>query len=371
MNLMGALVFILAAVLWYLYHKLFTVVYVNALAGIIREIVICIALSIVILALICQAFGIDPASKKSGADQPSTSAQVSNNGQNSSTTQGQNGGRAPEAGQNAPAEVNLPVADFYGDFRNSSILDGSIFQTHLTIEPNGPSNDELHILADSHAVGIFDYHTLDMTIPMPEGDTFTCHDDLNGVTLTITLHPEDHSLEVTQQPAFPRFGTPYAGLYIDNMIARSRFEFDDAVSLIESAWELREDLAIEDGTIIETAMGTSYVYYDDECAYILGDNGVEYCCSPTDNNSSAFITLAKNDAMYEPQNYYAKIVGYNPNGEYCGAIQAYLTTMLNDSFGIYSETGYLSITQGEGCLYVVEYGTFISPDIVFTGTYYR
>lgn len=55
---MGLLALILTAVLMYLYHKLFTVVYVNALAGILREIVVCFVLSVVILGMVSHALGI-------------------------------------------------------------------------------------------------------------------------------------------------------------------------------------------------------------------------------------------------------------------------------------------------------------------------
>lgn len=362
MNITGLLVLILAAVLWYLYHKLFTVVYTNALAGILREVVICLVLSVVILTVVFNALGIEVNSKKKETNQPSAQEQ---------TDPIRDFLPWSASSQEPPVQQELPVADFYGDFVNTSLLDGNIFQTWLTIEQSGSSNDELHILGSSYAMGIFDSYVLDMTIPVPEGNTFTCYDELNGVTLTITLHPEDHSLEVMQQPAISRFGTPYTGSYIDKLTYRSRPEFDTAALRIELAWNLKQELAIEDGTIIETANGASYVYYDEECAYILSNNSVEYRCNATESNGSASITMARNDAMYEPQNYYAKISGYNSNGTLCGTIQGYLTTMLNDSFGIYSETGYLSITQGEGCFYVVEYGTFISPDIVFTGTHYR
>ena len=58
LSYMGLLALILTAVLMYLYHKLFTVVYVNALAGILREIVVCFVLSVVILGMVSHVLGI-------------------------------------------------------------------------------------------------------------------------------------------------------------------------------------------------------------------------------------------------------------------------------------------------------------------------
>lgn len=55
---MGIFVLILTAVLWYLYHKLFAVVYVNALSGIIRELAICFVLSLVIIATLMNILGL-------------------------------------------------------------------------------------------------------------------------------------------------------------------------------------------------------------------------------------------------------------------------------------------------------------------------
>lgn len=55
---MVVLVLILTAVLWYLYHRIFTVIYVSALNGIIRELVVCFILSAVIVTTLMQILGL-------------------------------------------------------------------------------------------------------------------------------------------------------------------------------------------------------------------------------------------------------------------------------------------------------------------------
>lgn len=66
----GILALVLTAVLMYLYHKFFTVVYVNALAGILREIVVCFVLAVIILGTIFKLLGIELDSKDSEAAKP-------------------------------------------------------------------------------------------------------------------------------------------------------------------------------------------------------------------------------------------------------------------------------------------------------------
>ena len=74
--MVGILVLILTGVLMYLYHKFFTVVYVNALSGIIREIVVCLILSALILSAVFKLFGIELDSKGTEAYNPSAQVQT-------------------------------------------------------------------------------------------------------------------------------------------------------------------------------------------------------------------------------------------------------------------------------------------------------
>ena len=67
----GILVLILTGVLMYLYHKFFTVIYVNALAGILREIVVCFVLAVIILGTIYKLLGIELNSSGSEVVKPS------------------------------------------------------------------------------------------------------------------------------------------------------------------------------------------------------------------------------------------------------------------------------------------------------------
>ena len=337
MKLLGILALILTVVLWYLYHKCFTVVYTNALAGIIREIAVCFVLSVVIVGTICSVLGIDPKSNRTEADESSLSTQGQHNWQEASVT------------QERPITQELPIMGFYGDFYNIAVLNGSIFNVTLSMEE---SESFLHILGRSYAMGLAWEQNIDVIIPMPEGNSFVCNDELNGISLTITLHPEDHSLEIVQQPTNTNFGTPYTGSYIDRLTSVSMSpELNGAMDAIDTAWWSVKDLVIKS----EPTPEGDYDYYGSMNSYILEGNGVKYRCDSTENGGSISITLVRNEAHSARQCFYASIYAYDFNGELSRIIEGYLTTMADDSLGLYSDSGYLGITLKEGYIEVVEY----------------
>lgn len=105
------------------------------------------------------------------------------------------------------------IESFYGNFYNMAYLQDSVFDTVLTIGDSESFSGGLHIFGYS-AAGPFNYlQTFDVDIPMPEGDTFSFYEKVSEIGLTITLHPEDHTLEIVQQPKDDM--TPYTGSYVD------------------------------------------------------------------------------------------------------------------------------------------------------------
>lgn len=201
------LVLVLTAVLLYLYHKVFTVVYVNALAGIIREIAVCFVLALVILSIVFNALGIETSSKDTKTDQPPTQGQT-----NSSLEQ-------PGSTRNSFLEQGLsqepPVKGFYGRFYNTALLNNGAFDSFIIIGDSKWSPNSINIFGVATAPGLNFVQNLDIDIPMPEGNIFTFQADELMSTLTITLHPENYTLEITQEPMNPEIEAAYTGSYVD------------------------------------------------------------------------------------------------------------------------------------------------------------
>ena len=179
----GIFVLVLTGVLMYLYHKCFTVVYVDALAGIVREIAVCFVLSVVIVGIIGSVLGLDFDSKESKGDKSSSQ--------------------------------ELLVKDFYGNFYNTALLHNGVFDTFLMIGDSEESRGDLHIFGHASAITANYFQSFDIDIPMPTGNTFTCQSEVYQIALTITLHPEDHTLEIVQEPITSNGLTPFTGSYVD------------------------------------------------------------------------------------------------------------------------------------------------------------
>lgn len=199
------LVLVLTAVLLYLYHKIFTVVYVNALAGIIREIAVCFVLALVICSIIFNALGITADSKDAKTNQPSSN-------------------QPPVQEQTSPvrdlfpwqeSSQEPPIKSFYGSFNSTSLLNNGIFDVSLIIGDSKWTPDGINIFGVATAPGFNFVQNLDIDIPMPEGNTFTFQADEIASTLTITLHPEEHTLEITQEPMNSEVEAAYTGSYVD------------------------------------------------------------------------------------------------------------------------------------------------------------
>ena len=208
MNLMGILILALTAALWYLYHKLFNVVYVNALAGIAKEIAACFFLSVIILTVVSNALGIKAKPKDKTTDQPPSQAQTDPSPEQINPI------RNLLPGQGSSQEP--PVKSFYGNFNSTSLLNNGIYDVLLTIGDSEWSQDGLSVFGFATAPGLNFVQTFNAEIPMPEGNSFTFAADEIGSTLTITLHPEDHTLEIVQEPTIPNLETPYTGSYVDS-----------------------------------------------------------------------------------------------------------------------------------------------------------
>lgn len=56
---MGILMFILAAVLWVAYHKIFKVVYFDAASALLKEVVVCLVIAYLIIHVIAGKLGIE------------------------------------------------------------------------------------------------------------------------------------------------------------------------------------------------------------------------------------------------------------------------------------------------------------------------
>ena len=162
------LVLVIAVALWILYHKVFHVVYFNAIQGLFREAVICIIIAGIIV------FGI-----------------------------------SGKIGDTLHPKEELP---YLGIFHNLEYLNGSGFDTMLTISEDEKSG-ELLIKGYSTPVNINYVQSFEISISRPEGDSFTCDTGSYG-TLSITFDSKENTLTVTQEVPDISIPAPYTGTYV-------------------------------------------------------------------------------------------------------------------------------------------------------------
>lgn len=164
-------VVVLAIIFWVLYHKIFHVIYFDAIGGLFREGAVCIILALLIVSGISGVAGniFHPAKTKS--------------------------------------------LDYLGVYWNDALLEGSGRDTSISIEPDEENKDYLRIegLTLSY-IGEPDIY-FSSYIPVPEENPFTCTDDTSGVTLTISINEKDSTLDITQKPGDSGI---YAGHYLNN-----------------------------------------------------------------------------------------------------------------------------------------------------------
>lgn len=192
------LVLVVTFILWRTYHKLFQVVYVNAAVGILREIVVCFVLACLIVSGVFSALG-----SIFHLDKSKNSSTDSSNGVSIFNT------------HNAQEEADIIRGNFY----NTAFLDGAegnLFDTWLCFGESETISDGIKISGYAYAEGFNYQQCFVVDIPRPDGNTFTCHDELLAGTLTITFHPEDLTLDVVQEPLGSDIPTPYEGSYVDD-----------------------------------------------------------------------------------------------------------------------------------------------------------
>ncbi len=164
------LVLVIAVALWILYHKVFHVVYFNAIQGLFREAVICIIIAGIIV------FGI-----------------------------------SGKIGDTLHPKEDPP--DFLGTFYNLAYFDGNGFETTLTIQENEEDENELSVSGFAVQTNDTYAQNFDIRIPIPDGNTFTCYDEWHDSTLTISFNPDEQTLDVVQETTDPDTPTPYTGKY--------------------------------------------------------------------------------------------------------------------------------------------------------------
>lgn len=167
------LVIILMFTLRNLYHKMFRVVYFNAVTAIFREFAICFLIAVVIVfggfELIGDIF--TPKEKDPG---------------------------------------------FYGTYHNTSLLDGGDAEVTLTISGGNDLKDgKMGLSGYALAAGSRDSQHLNMEAEIPKGNTFTCTDEAYHITLTITADPKHHTLEVVQENGYADKPFWFSGTYVD------------------------------------------------------------------------------------------------------------------------------------------------------------
>lgn len=107
------------------------------------------------------------------------------------------------------------MKSFYGTFHNTGLLNNGVFDTFIIIEDSKWSQGGISVFGYATVPGRNYLQTFDVDIPMPEGNTFTFLAEECASTLTMTLHPDDYTLEIVQEPMTSDIETPYTGSYVD------------------------------------------------------------------------------------------------------------------------------------------------------------
>ena len=189
------LVVVLALVLWGLYHKIFHVVYFNALHGLFREIVICLVISMLIVSGI--------SGKLSSLIHPEE-----------------------------------PAPDCLGSFFNMQFIEGSGFETSLMIQESEEREGELTITGYSVPVGINYVQSFKVSIPYPDGNVFSIYDEWHSSTVTITFNPDEHTLDVIQETTDSTVPTPFTGHYVNHDVWQGLL--DERQAATEAALKAQE-----------------------------------------------------------------------------------------------------------------------------------
>ncbi|MGN1154547.1 MAG: hypothetical protein ACI4TK_00060 [Agathobacter sp.] len=166
------LMLILAVALWVLYHKIFRVVYFDAIGAILKEIVVCLVIACLIVFGGFKAIG-------------------------------------------SFFHPKAPDPDYFGTYYNLQLLEGGIFDTMLTIKESDSKDEEITVIGYAGCIGINYIQNFEVDIPLPDGNTFICYDELHDSKITIIFNPDEDTLDVVQETASD-MPTPYAGKYVNN-----------------------------------------------------------------------------------------------------------------------------------------------------------
>ena len=167
------LIIIIMFALRNLYHKMFRVVYFDAVTAIFREFVICFLIAVVIVfggfELIGDIF--TPKEKDPG---------------------------------------------FYGTYHNLALLEGGDSDTFLILFGGDARDGKMGIKGTSMGVGSLPWIDIDIETEVSKKNTFTCTDDTSHITLTIKADPKKHTLEVVQETGLDDGRFPFTGKYVDD-----------------------------------------------------------------------------------------------------------------------------------------------------------
>lgn len=202
-----------------LYHKMFRVVYFDAVTAIFREFAICFLISGIIVF----------------------------------------GGFSKIGSMFTPNEKD---PGFYGTYHNLALLEGGDSDTFIILSGGDDKKDgKMRVIGSSIGVGNLPWIDIDMETEVPKKKTFTCSDDTCHITLTITADPKKHTLEVVQETASDGARFPFTGKYVD-----------------DDSWEEMRDqvnTAKEVATAAQTPNKWMDDYFDDYMlrAYLQGESG--------------------------------------------------------------------------------------------------
>lgn len=322
-------VIILTVALWILYHKLFRVVYFDAITAVFREFVICLVIAILIVLGISRAIG------------------------------------------SVLPQEEVPDPEYFGEYHNT----WNLYGPWCTITISGSETKDDYICIKGEAEESYEQY---FQVELPSSDisenaiSFYTSNSLGGSTITIVINAENHSLEVTQETADAEVPDVYTGQYVDAETWEIQHTEDQLYPLEETDTNQQEAPANTD--MSETFSESPVEYFGDDGIWHIDEQWLSGAISTiytssTDNGGYAEFRLDNYDES-------TQIFTFSMYVENCDRTRS---TEINGELSYDTASASWTTRFPEGILYVHLYTGFVElcQDFVFeesdfniSGVYY-
>lgn len=277
-------VIILTVALWILYHKLFRVIYFDAITAVFREFVICLVIAILIVLGISRTIG------------------------------------------SVLPQAEVPDPEYFGEYHNT----WNLYGPWCIITISGSETKDDYVCIKGEAEESYEQY---FQVELPSSDisentiSFYTSNSLGGSTITIIIDAENHSLEVTQETADAKVPDVYTGQYVDAETWEIQHTEDQLYPLEETNTNQQEASANTD--MPETLSESPVEYFGDDGIWHIDEQWLSGAISTiytsnTDNGGYAEFRLDNYDkstqifafSMYVENNDRSRYIELNGNLSY-------------------------------------------------------